>query len=82
MSENGDPIGLSIVSSDRVGSGDNTLIWTVSGLNFSAGQVDRIIDIEISGVRNSNQDTYTYQVTVIDHAMVVVEPSIFADDFE
>lgn len=82
MSENGDPIGLSIVSSDRVGSGDNTLVWTASGLNFSAGQVDRIIDIEISGVRNSDQDTYTYQVTVIDSAMVLVEPNIFTDGFE
>jgi len=82
MSENGVPIGLSIISSNLVGFGDNTIIWTASGLNFSAGQADRIIDIEISGVRNSDQNTYTYQVTVIDSAMVVVEPDIFSDDFE
>lgn len=37
---------------------------------------------EISNVGNADQDAYSYQVTVVDPAMVVVEAVIFADGFE
>jgi uncharacterized protein YkwD len=82
MMEGGVPVNLVIVSDDRTGYGDNTLIWTPSGLNFSAGQADRVFDIEISNVGNAGQEVYTYQVTVIDPAMVVVEADLFSDSFE
>jgi len=82
MVEDGVPINLIIVSSNRIGFGDNTLIWTPSGLGFSAGQLDRVFDIEISNVRKTGQDVYTYKVTIIDPAMEVPVPGIFADSFE
>ncbi len=82
MVEDGVPINLSIVSSNRIGFGDNTLIWTPSGLSFLAGQIDRVFDIEISNVGNTDQDVYTYKVTVIDPSIVVPVPAIFADSFE
>ncbi len=82
MVEDGVPINLIIVSSNRIGFGDNTLIWTPSGLGFSAGQLDRVFDIEISNVGSTDQDVYTYKVTVIDASIVVPVPAIFADSFE
>jgi uncharacterized protein YkwD len=82
MKEDGVAIDLAIISDDRNGFGDNTLIWTPSGLNFSAGQDDRVFDIEISNVGNAGQESYLYQVIVIDPAMVVVETDIFSDSFE
>lgn len=82
MVEDGVPVNLIIVSSNRIGFGDNTLIWTPSGLGLSAGQLDRVFDIEISNVGNTDQDVYTYKVTIIDPAMEVPVPGIFADSFE
>ena len=82
MTENGAPISLNIISSDEIRYGDNTLVWEPSGLSFSAGQADRVFDIEVSNVSNAGQEAFSYQVTVIDPAIVVVDPGIFSDGFE
>jgi len=82
MSEEGMPVTLKIISNSETRFGDNTLVWEPAGLSFFAGQGDRVFDIEISNVGNADQDVYSYQVTVIDPAMVVVEAAIFANSFE
>jgi len=82
MTENGVPISLNIVSNEETRYGDNTLVWEPSGLGFSAGQADRVFDIEVSNVSNAGQTVFSYQVTIIDPAMMVVNPGIFTDGFE
>jgi uncharacterized protein YkwD len=80
MYEKGVPVALNIVSSTANGYGDNTLVWEPLGLAFSSGQADRKFNIVISNITNAGQSEYSYQVTVIDPAMVPSE--IFSDSFE
>jgi uncharacterized protein YkwD len=80
MVEGGMPVTLNIVSASSPSYGDSTLVWEPSGLNFSAGQGDRVFTIEVSNVGNAEQSVFSYQVTVIDPAMAA--PGIFMDGFE
>ncbi len=80
MTENGTPIPLNIISRTDNGYGDNTLVWEPDSLNFPGGQADRVINVNVSGISNATQSSYSYQVIVINPEYL--SDVIFKDGFE
>lgn len=67
MTENGNPVALTIVSSADTGYGDDTIVWEPQGLNFTGLSEDRVFHISIDNVLvDGSSRSYSYQVTVID----------------
>lgn len=70
VTKNGTPLTVNIVSRSENGVGDNTLVWTVSGVPTSAPATDTSYVVTVSDVLlNGAPTSYTYTVTVIDPAV-------------
>jgi uncharacterized protein YkwD len=81
MTENGAPVGLSVVSRVNNGYCDNTIVWEPSGLSFSAGMEDRRFTVTVSGISVAGSPhSEVYDVVVMDPAVAV--DLIFESGFE
>jgi hypothetical protein len=79
MTENGNPITLSVVSRTDNGYGDNTIVWEPSGLSFYPGMQDRRFRVTVRNI-SGPQSVVTYDVVVMDPATSA--GAIFTDGFE
>lgn len=78
MTEDGNPVSLSVVSRTDYGYGDITIVWEPSPLGFAAGMEDRRFTVTVSGITGP-QSTVTYDVVVMDPA--TFPTAIFSDGF-
>lgn len=81
MTEDGSPVGLSVVSRTDNGFCDNTIVWEPAGLWFTPGMTDRRFTVTVSNILvGGSPTTAVYDVVVMDPDVVV--DLIFSDGFE
>ncbi len=67
MTEDGNPVAVTVVSSADSGYGDDTIVWEPQGLDLSTLSEDRVFNISVDNVLvDGSSRNYSYQVTVID----------------
>jgi hypothetical protein len=70
VSRGGQLLTVNIISRNANGYGDNTLVWTVSGVPATAPATDTSYLVTVEDVLvNGNPQTFSYAVTVIDPAV-------------
>lgn len=80
VTQNGTPLAVTVISRSDTGYGDNTLVWTVTGVPLTAPATDRPYVVTISDVLvDGSSRNYQYTVTLIDPAVPNLEARFALD---
>jgi hypothetical protein len=80
MTQGGNNVPAPVIWYDNDGYGDNTLVWTPSGIPASVA-VDTPYNVTVSGISGTNIPTsYSYTVTLFDPSVLNVSPTIAGSD--